>query len=145
MRITSERGYSLMDIVATLAFMAIILTMGTPQATRLVERYQVRGVTSQIGMELVRARMQAIAQNRSVRVSFADAGHYTVERSRDNGQFGVVVDAVTLPEGVVIESETQSITFDREGMTEEGVTLRVQRGDSRRTLSMNSIGRISES
>lgn len=89
--------------------------------------------------------MQAIAQSRSVRINFADNGRYTVERTLDNGSFGVVVDAVELPRGVVIESNSQSVTFNREGMTEKGVTLRVRRGGSSRTISMNSIGRITES
>ncbi len=145
MRIQSNRGFTVIDIIAAVALSGLMITIAAPGASSLLERYQVRGATSQVSFELVRARMQAIAQNRSVRVSFNQGNGYVVERTNDDGTFGSVVAAATMPSGVTISAEFDSVTFNREGIADQNISLTVGNDAIHRTISMNSIGRMTES
>ncbi len=145
MRIQGNRGFTVLDIIAGLALSGLLVSIAAPSASSLLERYQVRGATSQVSFELVRARMQAIAQNRSIRISFGEGGGYVVERTNDQGVFDSVVAAATMPEGVVISAEFSSVTFDREGVASEPISITIGKDELHRTISMNSIGRMTES
>ena len=140
-----NRGFSVLDVVAGVAIAAIMLTMTAPALTKILSQYRLRGAASQVTFELARVRMQAIAQSRDVRIRFTGDEHYVVERSDDNGSFSNEVASVQLPTGVTVAAETTTFTFNREGMSDDDVVITLQNDNGQRTLSMNTIGRISES
>ncbi len=144
-RATGSQGFTLIEILVAVALSGIILTVGAPSATKLLQRYQLRGATSQLSFELVRARTQAISQNRSVRFTLHRSGGYTVERSNDNGTFGSVVAQVDLPSGIELSADFDAVTFDRDGSADRTVVISLANNEAHRTISMNSIGRMTES
>lgn len=146
MRACNKKGYTLMELLVTIGLSAVIAAIALPVAPKLVAQYQIRGVTSQIGFELARARMQAVAQNRAVRLRFAEqGGYYFVERSLDDGSFGTTVASVRLPNGVTISTDSADVTFDTRGLADAELTLDITKGDSHLTLSMNILGRVTDS
>jgi Tfp pilus assembly protein FimT len=134
-----------MDILGGLALSGLVISIAMPGASSLLERYQVRGATSQISFELVRARMQAISQNRSVRIRFPGNGRYIVERTNAEGSFSKVISSSSLPSGIDVSAEFSSVIFDREGVANQNVVITIGKGEAHRTISMNSIGRMTES
>lgn len=145
MRLRSNHGFTIMDILGGIALSGVVIAMAMPGLSSLVARYQVRGATSQISFELVRARTQAISQNRSVRIRFPGNGRYIVERTNAQGDFNKVVTSASLPGGVSLSAEFTSVTFNREGVADKNVVITIGNDEVHRTISMNSIGRMTES
>ncbi|HEU4457542.1 MAG TPA: GspH/FimT family protein [Methylibium sp.] len=67
------RGFTLVEISATLAVAATLATVALPSFGPMVERRQVEGATSQLVADLHFLRMQAVTRNRPLRISF---GHH---------------------------------------------------------------------
>jgi len=146
MRIRENKGFTLMDVMSSLALSGILLTMAAPVTSRLLNQYRLRGAASQIAFELARARMQAVAQNKYVRVRFTGDGTYLLETSQDGGSYTAYSPTIKLPTGVSVVSEGGvSMTFNRQGFVQNNAQVAISNSNGQRTISMNSIGKVSES
>jgi Tfp pilus assembly protein FimT len=146
MKIKENRGFTLMDTVAALAVSGIMMTMAAPVTSRLLNQYRLRGAASQVAFELTRARMQAVAQNKFVRVRFTGEGAYLLETSQDGGNYTANSPAIKLPSGVaLVAGGANSLTFNRQGFVQNSTALAIRNDNGQRTISMNSIGKVTES
>jgi Tfp pilus assembly protein FimT len=146
MRIRENRGFTLVDTIAAVALSGIVLTMAAPVTSSLLNQYRLRGAASQIAFELTKARMQAVAQNMFVRVRFPGDGTYILESSQDGGSYSASSPVIRLPNGVNLAQGTNvAMTFNRQGFVQNNTPLVIQNSNGARTISMNSIGRVTES
>ena len=78
----SQRGFSLPELMLTVAATATIMALAVPVMTNVTESTRLNGATREVERELQSARLKAVSANRSLRVRFncPDIGYYrTVE------------------------------------------------------------------
>jgi type II secretory pathway pseudopilin PulG len=143
-RMQGEKGFTILDTLAAFAISGLLLTMTGPAIGDVLAHYRLRGATSQVGFELTRARMQAMAQSAWVRVRFTQDG-YVVERSDDGTSFDEVYATASLPDGVRVSGVSSPPTFDRQGVATDDIEVKISNGGGQRVVEMNSIGKIRES
>ncbi len=108
--------------------------------------YVLDGTSRQIAMEISRARMQAIAQNRTVRLRFDTAHSYVVESSEDGANFEPVGNSVPLPSGVAVSSGNGGLpSFNRQGIAPSSTTISVVSPAGVKTIQTSSLGRVNRS
>lgn len=69
-----QRGATLVEACAVLAIVSIVLGSALPGVDSLRQRHHLQGVAAQLETDLHLARSQAVAMNRTVRLSFAGSG-----------------------------------------------------------------------
>ena len=72
-RILSLRGFTLVEMMLVIAVLGIILTIGVPSFTKMIDSARVRRAADAISAFLVNAKSEAIKQNTTVRVVFQSA------------------------------------------------------------------------
>ena len=68
--VRSNRGFSLIEILVALGFIAVVTAIGLPIMNEAVVRNGVWTATEQIGSEIRQARLRAISHNNAFRVRF---------------------------------------------------------------------------
>ena len=71
---SSNWGFTLLELMTTLAVLAIIITMAVPAFSGMKERHKVRGAAETVVSDLQLARLEAIKTNRDVSLSFQGSG-----------------------------------------------------------------------
>ena len=72
--ISSNEGFTLLELMTTLAVLAIIVTMVGPTFSNMKERHKVRGAAETVVSDLHLARLEAIKANRDISLSFQGSG-----------------------------------------------------------------------
>lgn len=78
----SQRGFSLTELMLTVAAAATLMAIAVPVLTDVTESTRLNGATREVERELQSARLKAVSVNRSLRVRFncPETGYYrTVE------------------------------------------------------------------
>src|SRR5688572_6202162 len=70
----AERGFSLVELMLTVAFMATLLTIAVPVMTDVSDSSKLSGAAREIGRESEAARLRAVSTNRLLRVRLNCAG-----------------------------------------------------------------------
>jgi type IV fimbrial biogenesis protein FimT len=65
-------GFTLLELMVTIAVIAIIVTIGIPSFQALIDRNRLRGATENLFVDLNFARSESIKQNRRVAVYFSE-------------------------------------------------------------------------
>lgn len=73
-RIRRNQGVTLIELVVTLAVLAVLVAAAAPSFVDFFERYRLRGAADDIVSVISQARTDAVKLDRDVRVSFAGAG-----------------------------------------------------------------------
>ncbi len=66
-----QNGFNLVELMVTIAVLAILLTITAPSLSDMLERRQLRGAAESIYAHLYYARMEALKKNRKIFVSFS--------------------------------------------------------------------------
>ncbi|MBX3618790.1 MAG: GspH/FimT family pseudopilin [Rhizobacter sp.] len=74
--IAAWRGFTLIELAATVAVASIVMTAAVPSLNRWVDDQRLNGVAGELASDLQYARSEAVLRNEAVRVSFhGDAEH----------------------------------------------------------------------
>ncbi|MDH3271413.1 MAG: prepilin-type N-terminal cleavage/methylation domain-containing protein [Gemmatimonadota bacterium] len=139
----SAAGFTVTELAAVLAIMAVGASALAPTARRLADRAAVVAARETIVRSLVRARARAMASGGAT-VTVATSPP-TVRIEADGG---VVHSSAVAPEGEVTISlvggrDSTTFRFDRLGIGRfASGTIVARRGDARATLVVSSYGRI---
>lgn len=66
----SLRGFTLIELMVTVAVLAILMTLAAPSFADFFQRYRLRGAADDVASLLVTARTEAMTRNRDVSVVF---------------------------------------------------------------------------
>jgi Tfp pilus assembly protein FimT len=133
----------LVEMLVSFATVAVVAAVGTPLASTFYDRYEFTAATEQLVFEINRARMQAVAQNRFVRIRLDD-GYYVREQSTDGISFTTTDAPVELPDGYALSAGgTGTPSFNRNGLANSTTYLTLQKGEDQKTVRTNVVGRVS--
>lgn len=124
---------------------AVVGAVAAPEFVGLVRQYRLTGAAHQVAFDLDRARMQAIGQNSFVRIRFLNSTQYVRETSSDGVNYTAVDSTMTLPGGISAVSEGTTTSFNKSGMAVAVTTIVLAGGRERKTVSTNSLGRVTVS
>jgi type IV fimbrial biogenesis protein FimT len=154
---TSERGFTLLEVVIALTLLGILVAILTLQFRPLLAQTHLSDATRQMVANLQYVRMKAVSQNRRLRVTFRPANHDYVVDKDENGTWqrqllhshtdAEVPDAtITLPRDVRIAAVNSGadVIFLPRGAVDGGIsiTLGTVSGSDTKRVVVNLAGRV---
>lgn len=132
----NSHGFSLFELVITIAIMGILMAIAMPNWTRLVPDYELNNSMRQIQSELHSIKMRAAAENISFQLVYLqDATAYMIQRDSQP------VQSKPLAPGTAI-TKAGTIAFSPRG-TASGNRVRLQNGQgSCRQVVVSATGRV---
>lgn len=70
----SSRGFTLIELMVTVAVLAILMAIAGPAFNDFFQRYRLRGAADDVTSLLASARAEAVARNRDVSIVFTGSG-----------------------------------------------------------------------
>ena len=138
------RGFTVLEMVVSLAMTGIVLGIASPAINELRREYQLEGYARRISNEITAARMQAIAQNRTVRLRTTSLYKYVVEASDDGTNFTQVGGAVSLPSGMLLlQGSGGGPKFNRQGTATSTSYLYLVNSAGLQTIQTSRLGHVS--
>jgi type IV fimbrial biogenesis protein FimT len=145
-RVAPAAGFTLVELLVTMAIMAIIASVAAVNVIRELPRYRLTNAASQLAWTFRGLRMRAISQHHAVTVTFTTPHVYTVWTDRnDNGvsDGGEVhtVDIHGASPGVQLAS-TANPTFNATGTVTNLPTITLTNASGSKTLTLNLLGEV---
>ncbi len=150
-------GFSLLELLLVLALLGILTGIATLQLGPLLQRVAVNSGVRQVAADLQLVRMQAIAQNRRLRVTFqVGSDTYLVEKRANGGWQGhrlhshdqtePATGSIRLPTNVTVSAANSrgDVIFIPRGHVDGGMTLTLASVDGAfsKRLVINLAGRV---
>lgn len=157
-----QRGFTLIELMITLAVLVITITFAVPAWQGIVARNAVTGTAQTLTTAINYARSEAVATSRDVTLCplDADGDACTNSSSWSNGWAvvqGGLSDAQSSLEdsdiellrvfdaAIAVQADVTGVTFDSQGATEDSTWLLIcdqSGGEDHRQLELTSIGRV---
>jgi len=157
-----QRGFTILEMVVTTGLVGVLAFIALPQASAVLDQYHLVTAANRIGMEVVRARAQAVAQGTPIRVRLQDqAGRpvLKVDRYNDATQTWTPTSQDTsLATGIQLGSTTNTgtagtgyggtngpatgnptVAFGRNGLAAASVTFTIKNRAGRRQIQVNRL------
>ncbi|HXV81980.1 MAG TPA: GspH/FimT family pseudopilin [Candidatus Binatia bacterium] len=136
MTFKAKSGYSLIELIVTLALAAILAAIALPSWNKLLFSYQLDSSARQVHSELHSIKMRAAAENVGFQFAYSDgAASYSVKRE------AAVLVTKPLPEGVII-TNAGAISFSPRGTASANrIRLRSLDGDCKQVV-VSPTGRV---
>lgn len=148
-----QRGFTMVELMVTLAVLAILLGIAVPSMTQFTFSGKLRSYSNEIVASALLARSEAIKRNQAVRVCVANsAGTDCASGSWEAGWIVITEDDVVIhrqqpiTDGFKVISSVDAITFTATGVGSTQATLKVCRatpslGDQESEVTVSSTGR----
>jgi Tfp pilus assembly protein FimT len=134
-------GFSAIEMVVAIGLSLAVSAIAVPSGSKLFRQYQFGSAINRLASDMARARIQAVAQNRFVRVRFLDQTTYTFERSTDGVTFSQYGGQIKLPPSVTASGGGP--TFDRSGLPAAVTTMSLTDGSVSKGVRVNVVGSVS--
>jgi prepilin-type N-terminal cleavage/methylation domain-containing protein len=131
------KGLTLVELMITLAVLAILLVIATPSLDLFSSTYKLRGATREVATDLQFARLLAVKENKDIRVAFSPTSYQVVRVS--DGSVAKTRNLSTDYPHITLTST--SITFDSRGDSSAN-TVTVANPRGARNVTVNSTGRV---
>jgi Tfp pilus assembly protein FimT len=129
-------------MVVALSIAGVVASMAVPSSGALLDRYRFSSALSQFKMDVTRARMQAIGQNRFVRIKSKSSG-YVREVSTDGVSYTQVGATEELPKGVAIQFGSYGgPAFNRQGIASTATVMVISNSQGWKVVVVNVLGRL---
>jgi Tfp pilus assembly protein FimT len=129
-------------MLVALSIAGVVASMAVPSSGGLLNRYRLSSALSQFKMDVSRARMQAIGQNRFVRIKSKPSG-YAREISTDGVNYTQVGGTESLPKGVSIQFGSYGgPAFNRQGIASAATVMVISNPQGFRVVVINVLGRL---
>jgi Tfp pilus assembly protein FimT len=145
-RIRSARGFSVLEVTATVVVTLVLACVLLPQLGGMMERARLNGATRTVVADIMQARMAAVGSNRPYELSFMGDSSYVIRR--DDNRDGVfagdetleVVSLGSVYAGVSVES-SETLVFSPRG-TVGSATIVLKNAKGKRKVHVNVAGRV---
>ncbi len=154
----ATRGYTLIEMMATVAVAGVVMTAAVPSVAGWIEQQRLKGVAGELAADLQHARTEALLRNEPVRISFIGNACYVVHAAEvpgcrceadgtarcDDGATPIKAVALPAEAGLALQSNVRSVLFaPGHGTASPTATLRVS-GAQGQTVqhTVNVMGRV---
>jgi prepilin-type N-terminal cleavage/methylation domain-containing protein len=136
-----QNGFTLTEILVTIAVMLIAAAIAVPNAARLVASYQLYAAANDVAFEISRAKMQAVAQNQFVQLTVREGTLlYRQTKSSSTASWTDAAGFVKLPHST--SASGVGPTFDRNGLASSAGMIVVRNGVGSKAIAYNILGRV---
>ena len=144
----STSGFSLIEMMVALALVAIVTAVAWPNASEMLAQQRLVGFSNVVAFEVNRARMEAIAKNRFVKVDIQSGGQRLCRKNSttNSGPWvpaGACADSdlpVDLPDGTTVSGGTP--VFTPTGLAVAETTMAVTNSSGNRSILVSKVGRV---
>ena len=141
MIITSENGFTVIELLIGAMIVAILGVVAAPQFTGLLQRFRLNGATRVVWGDLHKARLMAIKENTAMTITFT-ANSYNITRTL-TGQVALQRNLAQDYPGVTVSITNNAITFGSTGTAGGGSqTVQVQSSAGTKSFTVLTTGRI---
>ncbi len=136
MDIKGRHGFSIIEMVATLAVMGIVASIAAPHWGKLFPSYRLDSSIRQLKSELHSIRMRAVTENVAFQLQYGEGSvEYAIQRDE------TILIKKPLPEGVVITNAGNVSFFPRGTASGNRIRLRNSEGFCKQVV-VSGTGRI---
>lgn len=153
----NSQGFSLLELLLVVALLGILTGIASLQLAPLLQRVAINSGVRQVVADLQLVRMQAIAHNRRLRVTFQPGSDIYLVEKRENGRWQDYrlhshdrtddeSGSISLPTSVVVSAANSrgDVIFVPRGHVDGGMTLTLASPDRRlsKRIVINLAGRV---
>ncbi|OEU63103.1 MAG: hypothetical protein BA870_07575 [Desulfuromonadales bacterium C00003094] len=122
----NNRGFTLMELIVTLAILAIMMAIAVPATSSWRKSSQYKAAAREVVSILRRGRSQAVQQNQNTTVTIDLSNHkYSLAGSDTTFPNGITVEAKVALGDVWQKSGSFSVTFRPQGTSNQTIFVRV--------------------
>ena len=151
------QGFSLLELLLVMTLLGILTGIASLQLAPLLQRVAVNSGVRQVATDLQLVRMQAVAHNRRLRVTFQPGSDTYLVEKRENGRWqdhrlhshdrdGDGPGSILLPTSVIVSAANSrgDVIFVPRGHVDGGMTLTLASPDGRlsKRIVINLAGRV---
>jgi prepilin-type N-terminal cleavage/methylation domain len=131
-----SKGFTMIELIVTLAVLAILVAIAIPTYNGLMPRYRLNGAARQVATDLMKARMQAVKLSTNVTVTFTTTG-YTIS----GGSYSETFNIQSQYPGVSIPT-TGGPQFHPRGTAASTFTVTLTNSSGSKDIEVNIAGRV---
>lgn len=141
---TPQRGFTLVELVVSIAMLAILASIATPSFMRMIEAQRLRTGAFALISDLTLARSEAVKRGEPVELMPVDgnwAGGWLVRVAATSETIG---SQTKIGSGITLASAATSVRFNRNGQVDTVSSVRIALSDThdgRRCISLDPSGR----
>ncbi|ATX82595.1 MSHA pilin protein MshA [Mariprofundus ferrinatatus] len=138
---SGQYGFSLLEMIIVIVIVGVMSSVAIPAFSSWKEKQSVRSASQSLLSHMKQARVQAVAENRSVSLSFTSTGYtYDADLSGSCGQCSAQAVSLGQYSSKLSLSPTTTRTFTSRGTANAG-TITITAGTTSQAISLNIIGR----
>lgn len=141
-----SKGFTMIELIVTLAVLAILIGIAIPSYNSLMPRYRLNGAARQVATDLMKARMQAVKLSTNVTVTFnGTTDSYTISNTSSGGSYSETFNIKTHYSGVELSSTGTPEFHPRGTLTNANpVTVTLTNSSGSKQVEVNIAGRVKQ-